>query len=872
MLSKYEGISIIQTPINVMLNISKNDKNSLNESEQNILTAVSQRLSQPLSILHIHQPKNRSRARKSIIVNGRKGQYYVELAKNGIQKFYLKRSIHYSKFFKEIIKYATINMPIVADEIDGIYFAVFPYLNSSPGKPNLNGEKILKALYKEHTSVRKISDQSIKEISEAFLNSWPEEYHNYIQYLPEYLKYLVQLRSYEEIVLCPEHGDFSLKNILTDLNSNHLIDFEFSRESQPAGFDLYAYRRTTYKTKIFWKRKDYYRNLHRLKFKLNERINFAIDNNLKEIIVYSELPHLVKLKVLAFMDETPSIFGAHLLDSLSSWKKGGDELFYVTIWHDDTLSGFAVFKKHKNILYPVVTEEGSPVILFENIYQFGLLIKYMERRRIGFHFDNISKRSEIYKQFKVMIEKVNTPINAVAMSAVIEEKIKDRALFLLLSEISGYLTSSVIKDKDSYVSMYSLRNRKIISKYNQNRFFSLLRVGSRTIRTGFFFMVQQMNLKRFLFFLYQYPKIRLRWRKARKKGGALRLMIGNFHAFIRALNQNGVDYVVLRGLHDGNPSSDEDVDFLLKASHILKMIRVAARFPGSLPCDVYFDTYQSVECYPYYPPVFALKILGKKVKTNQDCYVPDAYYHLVSLLYHITYQKGLTKGFNHADGKMTPESKYYDTIISLIESNGFENRVELSLEGFHQFLKTENVNMPYDMLVKWPKRNETIDAITKIEEQSLREELSTANKNIVVFIIREDAAQAEIIEYIKGTISKYYSILFSKELAQEQVERAIQFTRGGNWVELDKNQFHLVAPHSILVCRSNSYGTAERAIEYLSNECAKVKKEIRGYVKENFASKRKRYLIHSTDSPYEALDYMKKILPQDYMKIITSKK
>nr|WP_320193784.1 hypothetical protein [uncultured Desulfobacter sp.] len=855
-----------------MINISENDKISLNESEQKILNAVSQRLSQQLSILYIHRPKNRPRARKSIIVSGRKGQYYVELAKNGIQKFYLKRSIHYSKFFREIIKYATVNMPIVTDEIDGIYFAVFPYLDSTPGKPNLNGEKILKALYKEHTSVKKISEQSIKEIADAFLNSWPEEYHNYIRYLPEYLKYLAQLRSYEEIVLSPEHGDFALNNILTDLNSNHLIDFEFSRESQPAGFDLYAYRRTTYKTKVFWKRKDYYRDLHSLKFKLNERINFAIDNNLKEITVYSELPHLVKRKVLAFMDETPSIFVTHLLDSLSSWKKGEDELFYVTIWHDDVLSGFAVFKKRKNILYPFVTEEGSPVIFFKNIYQLGLLIKYLERRRIGFYFDNISKQSDVYKQFKLMREKVNTPINAVAMSPVLEEKTKDRALFELLSEISGYLTSAIIKDKGPHVLIYSLQNKKIISKHNRNKFFSVLRRSSRTIRTGIFLMVQHMNFKRFLFFLYQYPKIRLRWRKARKKGGALRLRIGDFHSFIRALNQNDVDYVVLRGLHDGNPSFDEDVDFMLKASHILKIIRVAACFPGSHPCDVYFDTYQSVECYPYYPPVFALKILEKKVKNNQDCYVPDAYHHLVSLLYHITYHKGLTKGFNRADGKMTPESKYYDTIISLIESNGFENRFELSLKGFHQFLKSENVNMPYDMLVKWPKRNETIDAITQMEEQSLREELGTDNQNIVVFIIRDDAGQADIIDYIKGTIREYYSVLFSKELTQEQVNNAIQFTRGGNWVELDKKQFQLVVPHSIVVCRSHSFGTTENDIEYLSKECAKVKKEIRGYVKENFASKHKRYLIHSTDSPYEALDYMQKILPQDYMEIFTSKK
>lgn len=854
-----------------MSNACETDKMTLEESEQKIINAISQRLSQQLSILYIHSPKNRPRARKSIIVKGVKGQYFVELAKNDIQKFFLKRSIHYSKFFKERIKYATVNMPIVVNEIDGVYFAVFPYLDGMPGKPNLNGEKILKALYKEHTYVKKISDQSTNEIANAFLSSWPEKYHNYIRYLPEYLKYLAQLRSYDEISLCPEHGDFALNNLLSSLHSNHLIDFEFSRENQPAGFDLYAYRRTTYKTKLFWRRKDYYRNLHSLKFKLNQEINFVIDNNLAEIIIYTQFPYLLKSKILNLMGEMPSGSGGHLLDSLPSQKKNGGELFYVTIWHKDMLSGFAVFKKSKNILYSIVTETGTPVLYFKSIYQFGVFIKYMERRGIGFHLDNIPKQSEVYKQFILMKEKIEASVNSVFMPSVLKEKSKNGALFELLNEIAGYLSSSVINDKGSHVLIYSRRNRKIMSKYKRNRFLSILRLGSRTIRTGIFFMAQQINFKRFLIFLYQYPKIRLRWRKSRKKGGALLLRIGDFQAFVRALNQNGVDYAVLRGLHDGNPTPDEDVDFMIKASHIHKIIRVAACFPGSIPCDIYFDTYQSVECYPYYPPAFAVKILESRVKNKQACYVPDAYSHLVSLLFHITYHKGLIKGFDRSNGKITPESKYYDTIMFLIECNGLEGRFELSLDGFHQFLKNENLNMPYDMLVKWPIRNETIDAITEMEGRSLREELPADKENLVVFIIRDDAARADIIEFIEGAISDNYSILFSKELTPKQMNCAIQFTRGGNWVELDKKLFHLVSPYSIIVCQSNSLDSAGSGREFYAKECARIKKKIRTYVNENFPSKRKRYLIHSTDSPCEALDYVKKIFPQDYIKIITSK-
>ena len=382
-------------------------------------------------------------------------------------------------------------------------------------------------------------------------------------------------------------------------------------------------------------------------------------------------------------------------------------------------------------------------------------------------------------------------------------------------------------------------------------------------------MAQLINVKRFLLFLYQYPKIRLRWRKSRKKGGALLLRIGDFHAFIKTLNKNGVEYAVLRGLRDGKPIPDEDVDFMLKASHIHKIIRIASFFPGKIPCDIYFDTYQSIECYPYFPPVFAMKILQRRVKNIRDCYVPDDYFHILSLLYHITYHKGLIRGFNPESGVITPESKYYDTILSLIQRNDIEGRFDLSLDGFHQFLKSEGVSMPYDLLVKWPRRNETIDGFKEREQRALKNELPVDKWNLVVFIIRDDAAQPGIIEHIERTISDNFSILLFKELDKNQIERAIQFTRGGNWVELDQKKFHLVAPYSIVVCQPKNLNAYEFSAERYLEVCAKLKKEIRKYVNTEFSSRPKRYIIHGTDSPFEAMDYLKITFPQSYMKIIS---
>lgn len=854
-----------------MTNMKDKYSASLDASEQGIINIASQRLAQQLSIVNIHKPKNRIRSRKSIIVKGEKGRYFVELAKNDIQKFYLKRSIYYSKFFKSKIKHATVNLPVVEGEIEGVCFAVFPYIPDLPGKPDLNGEQILKTLYQEYSYVRKISDQSIGEIEDAFLNSWPKKYHHYIRSLPEYSEYFKQIQSYDEISLCPEHGDFALNNILRGMYTNHLIDFEFSRESQPVGFDLYAYRRTTYKTNLFWRKNCYYGKLHSSKFRLNNRINFAIDNDLSEIIVYPELSYWLRSKILDLVDDF-CIDAVDLWDSLSSISKDGTELFFVTVWEGKRLSGFAAFKLTQNILYPITTRGDVPIIHFLNTYQLGLLIKYMERSGLGLHLEIDSKQSDVYNQFLLIKKKVDLSVNAASMPDVLKDKSKDPALFRLVHDISGYIESVVMKDIGSRVLIYNRRNRRIISKYKRNRFFAVMRRGLRSLRTGFFFMAQLVNVKRFLYFLYQYPKIRLRWRKSRKKGGALLLRVGDFHSFIKALNKNGVEYAVLRGLRDGNPSPDEDVDFMLKASHIQKIIRVAACFPGKIPCDIYFDTYQSVECYPYYPPAFAVKILERKVKNSNDCYVPDEYSHLVSLLYHITYHKGLTKGFDPDSGKITPESKYYDKIQSLIQRNNMEERFDLSLEGFHKFLKSEGVSMPYDLLIKWPKRNETIDAIKEKEQEALLKELPDDKGRLVVFIIREDAAQQDIIEYIKGRISDKFSILFFNELTESQIDCAIQFTRGGNWVELDQRKFHLVSPYLIVACQHKALDVSGFGEEGYVEICAKIKKEIRKYVNNKFPSRPKRYLIHSTDSPCEAIDYLKILYPQSYMEIISNQK
>ena len=854
-----------------MADTIKNDSVKPGSDEKNILNTVSKRLSQNLSIVKVQEPKHRQRARKSIIVRGDHGLYFVEMAKDGIQKFYLKRAVHYSKFFKNKIRYASINLPIFEDEINGIYFAVFPCLTGLPGKPDFSGERILKALYKSHTITRQVTPELLSEIEDAFLSSWPDEYHFYIRNLPEYAEYLEQLKSYGEIVLCPEHGDFALNNILNGFHSRYLIDFEFSRENQPSGFDLYAYRRTTYKSKLLWGKKDPYERLHRLKFELNDKINFAMDNHLSGVIEYPVLSSALKKRAMELLHHFPDSSEIRSIGSFLSSPFSPDALIVVTLWNNACLSGLAVFENRHNILYPVKTVEKVPVVCFADLYSFALFIKYLSKKGLGLHLNDIPRRSALYQQF----DQLKNNLEAHAAMADASEEFKERALFFLLSEISGYLESFREKDHGDIVSISGNGNKKIIFKFLRNRISRIFRHSSRTLKTGMFIMAHKISVTRFILFLYQYPKIRLRWRRSRKRGGALLVRIGHFPSFIRALDKNGVEYVVLRGLKNGTPRRDEDLDLLLNASHIHKMIRVASFFPGNLPCDVYFDTYQSFKSVPYYPPAFALNILKSRTQNEYGCYVPDNYYALLSLIFHLTYHKGFIKGIDPDDGRLTPESKYFDTVTHLVQATGLEKKITFTLDGFHQFLKNQGCSMPYDLLVKWPVRHRMIDMIRDMEKKALLDEMPGQAFDLAVFIVREDARDTPIADYIIAQISRQFTVQFFKKLTPSQTERAVKYTRGGNWVELNKKHFQLVAPYAVVICKTNpdlsialpdahqDSGKTPYAVA-----CSSLKNMIRKKVNEKFPSTIKRYAVHSADSPCEALDYLKEIYPETYTDFI----
>ena len=504
-----------------MADKTQNCNLKLGTEPEEIINKISKRLAEDLSIVDIQRSKNRPRSREVIIVKGDNGQYFIELANNSVQKFYLKRSIHFLNFFKKKIRYASINLPVFIDEIDGFYVVVFPYLLQRPSKPDFSGEKILQALSKDHTYTTKITPEVLNKIENGFISSWPDEYHFFIQNLPEYSEYLEQLKLYDKITLCPEHGDFALNNILRGVHSKHLIDFEFSRENQPVGFDLYKYRRTAYKIKLFWKNKIPYENLHKLKYSLCDEISFAQDNDLSEVIIYPALSlHLrnIARKVLNHCPDSPE---THSIKSFLSKPYLASSLFFVTIWNKNRISGFAAFKNRHNILYPVKTMDKVPVVCFVRPYQFALFIKYLDRKGLGFNLTNIPKRSALYQQFTRLKESLQTAITLTEMTSAKKDKSEDSNLFPLLRKISGTLESAREKVHGDFVSISNNRNREIKLKYLRNRFSRIPRHVCRFLKAETIILSNKINAKRLVFSLYHYLVIRSRWGKSHKKGGTV---------------------------------------------------------------------------------------------------------------------------------------------------------------------------------------------------------------------------------------------------------------------------------------------------------------------------------------------------------------
>jgi hypothetical protein len=221
-------------------------------------------------------------------------KFLVVIAKNAIQKFYLKRSIEKQQEFKnEFGEYYEFNMPIYIGETDGENFVIYPYFENAIYTKNNMPIKKLIAIYEKYAKQYDITDKLIQNIETDFLSTWPDEFHSEIKQLSLYKKYFKVLKQQKQLSIYKEHGDYTSNNILTVGDKYYLVDFEFAKSFQPINLDYFDYCRTAHilDDGVYKKRYDEYL------LPLNECINVYINliDSINDIIDNAYLPKITKI-------------------------------------------------------------------------------------------------------------------------------------------------------------------------------------------------------------------------------------------------------------------------------------------------------------------------------------------------------------------------------------------------------------------------------------------------------------------------------------------------------------------------------------------------------------------------------------------------
>lgn len=205
--------------------------------------------------------------------------YLLIVATNACQNFYLQRSIRQQEIFARIDDRFELNPPVCSGRADTMRFDYALYKHYSPALHCESSApvRLLEAFYERHAQEAVVTDELVEEIKTEFLRAWPGNRHHAIVTLREFEEYFEELRSLGTVKLAFEHGDFTNNNILRMNDGMYLTDFEFTRNLQPIGFDIYDYS-SSLKQRAKYKDSVHYHNLHVLKYVLINRINTLVDS------------------------------------------------------------------------------------------------------------------------------------------------------------------------------------------------------------------------------------------------------------------------------------------------------------------------------------------------------------------------------------------------------------------------------------------------------------------------------------------------------------------------------------------------------------------------------------------------------------------
>jgi len=342
---------------------------------ESIIQILNDRLKNNFSVKRklIKKPTARS-LQKYILVDKNDKKYLLEIASNNIEIFYFKRTIEYQEKFSKLEHDFKLNMPLYIQFGNKFSYALYEYFDDVIFLKDEKPIKLLKKFNEKNSIEIELNDKHLEKVVKNFLSAWPNIYHSMIKRQKLFSKWINELRKCKTIKVSFEHGDFNGENIVLIQNQVYLFDFEFAKDFQPIGFDIYDY----YKLKKTNIPDLEHFALHKIKYELIDKINQKIDED-PTLEIYDEIDEDATLK-----NNWKALYekGANYnlsLEWCETWlryfKKENQELFVFTIWNDDKLMLLAPLYKQKNTLY-LIGSEPDLYDSFDILYEDRKYIKY----------------------------------------------------------------------------------------------------------------------------------------------------------------------------------------------------------------------------------------------------------------------------------------------------------------------------------------------------------------------------------------------------------------------------------------------------------------------------------------------------------------
>jgi len=334
--------------------------------------------------------------------------------------------------------------------------------------------------------------------------------------------------------------------------------------------------------------------------------------------------------------------------------------------------------------------------------------------------------------------------------------------------------------------------------------------------------------------------------------------------FFRTLNQAGIEYVVLRWF-ESLPEVDpgEDIDILISDDGLQQLDKILTGTPrDGIPCDIYTVSGLPGTDYcgvAYLPPNLAKEVLSSATLASNGVKAPDAWHHLLTMIYHVLLHKGYLSGLPsvaHAEPRsMAPEHDYAGVLTALAKKTGASalSSGPLDMATLLDFLAVNGWKPPNDTLEKLARENNWIQDNLLADGES-----DPSWDGLEVFIVRERGV--EFLPLIRDELrSEGFSMLHEEQIPAHARSAFAKATRGGDWGQ-GPYASNAGAPAHVLVMLDLFPQIPSRSLEEqffgLANERTYMAKlRVRGIVNAQLQPDQHCNAVHSSDNPRQALDY-----------------